>query len=361
MAFGFGFGSRGGCAQDALLFASLMKRSVAWYDAYFNEAVLFQEAAASTPADAPSDPIGAWRDVFARDVAATTDTAGGRPLLGRTIKGGRTNLLTYTEDFTNAAYTKINVTPSDDATLTPDGYVAQKIEATATAVTQLRYLATGLAKQEMCLSFVAMQGSGADGGSGGRFGIRNATTSIDHFFISLNFTTGVISYPGSVITSGATAENLGAGKWRVTMPISSGFSDGDNVLLYIGWVGTTPTAGTYSYVGELMFNEGVAPLPYQRVGSTLDVSRIGVQPILYAAFDQVDDALTVTLPDLGDDATVAYANATEVVILEDQTISGTHVLVSPTKLSALIIWDGPLTGAEKATIRRVLTPRVEAV
>jgi hypothetical protein len=67
--------------------------------------------------------------------------------------------------------------------------------------------------------------------------------------------------------------------------------------------------------------------------------------------DGVDDDLPVTLPDLGSNCTVAYADETGVHILTDQTISGSYNL--PTtggKLYACIIVDRALTSGETAMV-----------
>jgi hypothetical protein len=67
--------------------------------------------------------------------------------------------------------------------------------------------------------------------------------------------------------------------------------------------------------------------------------------------DGVDDDLPVTLPDLGSDCTVAYADETGVHILTDQAISGVYNL--PTtggKLYACIIVDRALTSGEAAMV-----------
>jgi len=59
-----------------------------WLDAS-DAATLFQDAAATTPATATSDPVGAWLDKSGNARHATQATAGSRPAISGTTQGGR--------------------------------------------------------------------------------------------------------------------------------------------------------------------------------------------------------------------------------------------------------------------------------
>jgi len=76
--------------------------------------------------------------------------------------------------------------------------------------------------------------------------------------------------------------------------------------------------------------------------------------------DLVDDALTVTLPDMGTEATVAYVTRSEVRLLEDQTISGSYTL--PTQeIAGFVAIDRALTIVEKVKLIQYLASKVEGV
>ena len=59
-----------------------------WLDAS-DPSVLFQDAAATTPATATSDPVGAWLDKSGNARHATQSTAGSRPTISATTQNGR--------------------------------------------------------------------------------------------------------------------------------------------------------------------------------------------------------------------------------------------------------------------------------
>jgi hypothetical protein len=59
-----------------------------WLDAS-DASTLFQDVAATTPATATSDPVGAWLDKSGNARHATQSTAGSRPLVGAVVANGR--------------------------------------------------------------------------------------------------------------------------------------------------------------------------------------------------------------------------------------------------------------------------------
>ncbi|WP_272974789.1 hypothetical protein [Alcanivorax jadensis] len=75
--------------------------------------------------------------------------------------------------------------------------------------------------------------------------------------------------------------------------------------------------------------------------------------------DLVDDALVVDFPDLGADATVAYADDSGVTILTGQTITGETELPHVAKLYEVIYVDRALTGPETSAITDYLESKRE--
>ncbi|SCZ71538.1 hypothetical protein SAMN04488118_11245 [Epibacterium ulvae] len=74
-------------------------------------------------------------------------------------------------------------------------------------------------------------------------------------------------------------------------------------------------------------------------------------PPSHLVFDQVDDALTTVLPDLGSNATEFWADETGVTLQPGQTIAaGLRVLPAPAQLFAYGVINRPLTGPEVAAV-----------
>ena len=351
----FGWGRGGGGGVSAAVVNEVMRRSVAWYDFDPLDGVAFQEAAATTDADAPGEPLGAWLDRFRRDVPATQSTAGYRPLLGRTVKGGRKNIFTYSNDLSNAAWAKSNVLVTDDAVTSPDGHILWKVASDAATFTSM-YRQVVATADSYTFSCIIKKGSGANDMN--LVGIYNATSAENIVFGTVNLDTGVVT---PSVGTGIEAEPVGTDTWLVTLTIEAGFSVGHQLNVYFGYAGGPLDAGVYSYIGEVQGEVGTSRTPFQVVVTDYDTTMPGAASLWYAAFDQVDDALAVTVPDLGSDAVVAYADESGVTILEGQTIDSSYPLITSERLFALAIWDDPLTEAEKSAVRSILMSLTEAI
>ena len=70
----------------------------------------------------------------------------------------------------------------------------------------------------------------------------------------------------------------------------------------------------------------------------------------YLSGNGTDKTYSVTLPDLGTDATVAYCDETGVTFLENQTISGAYSLPLVNQLYGIVILDRAMTAAEQARV-----------
>jgi hypothetical protein len=157
-----------------------------------------------------------------------------------------TNYLLYSQDFTNAAWPKVNITVTAGQSDPFGGSNASKIEATATAATDLRQSLV-VSASTITASIYAKQGSGASVANS--FILRNVTTSQDLLFITINYSTGVIQYNAlSVLDSGASAEDVGSGWWRISLTVSSGVTPGNTVRIYPAFAGSSQTAGAFAYL-----------------------------------------------------------------------------------------------------------------
>lgn len=134
--------------------------------------------------------------------------------LGLLIEEQRTNLLTYSEQFDNAAWTKSNATISQDAAVSPDGTTdADKIvENTTNGVHDVRRIVSASASTAYTQS-IFVKASGRTRGQIQMFG--NSGGSTVDFDLTAGTATAAGSYGGWTSAS-ATITNYGNGWFRVT-------------------------------------------------------------------------------------------------------------------------------------------------
>lgn len=159
------------------------------------------------------------------------------------LPGGSQNLFTAPEDFSNAAWSKTNVTITPNAAQSPIGDVTtDKIEATASANTILSQ-SVAVAATSATLSAFIRKGSGATDAN--LFGIRNMSAPADLIYVSINYDTGVISYiVGSI---GASIEVFGL-YYRLALSVSAGITSGNTLRGDICFNGNAETAGEFAYI-----------------------------------------------------------------------------------------------------------------
>jgi hypothetical protein len=179
--------------------------------------------------------------------------------LGLLIEEQRTNLQTYSADFTNAVWAKTNITVTAAAAVSPDGTSnAQKIEATASAGTTFTGPATAVAATSATFSVYAKQGTGAT--TANAFLLRNNTTATNLIAGTLNYSTGVWTY--SIGSTGVVVTNAGNGWWRVQITASSGITSGDSLIAYVGFTGGAHTAGDHLFAYGAQLETGAFASSY---------------------------------------------------------------------------------------------------
>ena len=180
--------------------------------------------------------------------------------LGLLVEEARTNLITYSNDLSTAPFTaKVNITVTLNAAVSPDGSSnAQKIAATATAVTNFTTAATAVTATAATYSIYVKQGTGAT--TANVFGLYNSTTATTLVLGTLNFSTGVWTY--STGSTGVIVQNVGNGWWRLCISASSGITSGDSVLGWLGWTGGAATAGDYYYAYGVQIEAGAFATSY---------------------------------------------------------------------------------------------------
>ncbi len=162
-------------------------------------------------------------------------------------------MLTYSEDFSNAAWPTTNVTVTPNATVAPDGAsTADKIEVTTTAATIIaRTTSSAGSASGNTYSIYVKKGSGATDAN--IFLLRNNTTATNLALVTINYDTGVVSQGTG---TGAFSVNVGNGWWRLVLPATTGISAGDALVVYVCFTGGTETAGEFAYVWGAQLEAG---------------------------------------------------------------------------------------------------------
>lgn len=174
---------------------------------------------------------------------------------GLLIEEARTNLLTYSEQFDNAAWVKSSATITANATTAPDGTnTADRVQATAPAVVTQDAVVNATSAT---YTIYAKQGSGATEGS--RFLLRNVTTATNLIGILLDYSTGGITY--TVGSSGASATNVGNGWWRISLSAATGITSGNQLSCYVGFTGGG-SAGQFMFAWGAQLEAGAFATSY---------------------------------------------------------------------------------------------------
>ena len=293
---------------------------------------------------------------------AVQATSASRPTLQ-----ARANLLTYSEQFDNAAWTKTNVTVTANSVTAPDGTTtADTIAATASASTSLSQTATSVAATAVTFSFYGKQGSGATDAN--TFDIYNVTTASDLAIFTVNWTTGVVTVTSGSATT--TSTNAGNGWWRITATVSSGITSGNNVRVYTAFAGATETASEYCYLWGTQLEAGTTASTYQRVVTATDYADVGLPRSLQ--FDGTDDSLAtvgnvdfatwtgsearrnlLTMPTMFDDAAWSKTQATitaNTTTAPDGTTTADKVVESTTASTVHYVYQTPTLSAVQYTL-----------
>lgn len=184
------------------------------------------------------------------------------------------NWFTYTEDLTNSAYANINTTITRNSIANPiDGVVnATKVEATSAAATSLSYQANGIGSASgMTCSIYIKKGSGATDAN--RFYLRNDTTATNIVSATVDFDAGT--------TNAGTLTSVGSGWYKLVLSSASGFSNGDDVKVYLGFVWSLETANEFCYVYGPTLVQGVSDPTYTPVGAAYDPHGSGADGVKY--------------------------------------------------------------------------------
>jgi hypothetical protein len=251
-------------------------------------------------------------------------------------------LLTFTEQFDNAAWSKANATVTANAAVAPDGTMTadKLVEDNATAIHFLGSASTPVTNTPYTASVYVKAAERT--WCVVRFGFQNIGG------IWINLATGQKGQDQSGGVTSFSIVDAGNGWWRISItdtPLSGNFGIGvdlasaDGVSSYTG----NGTSGILLWGAQLEL--GSVATAYQRVGTAFDVTEAGVRSLSYLSFDGVDDFLVTPTITPGVDKAQVFAGVRKLsdaaagVLLESSTSSsvnaGTFGVLAPSSPTSL--------------------------
>ena len=334
-----------------------------WYDPS-DLTTLFQDDLGATPVTTPGQTVGKMLDKSGQGNHATQATSTQRPTYGINPIVGTRNLLTYTEQFDNAAWSKTNTTVTANATTAPDGTsTADTIVALATlSQHRVDYVTTIAAGTYTFSCYVKAAG-------------------YNYVWLRMGLSpSAIVSLVDGSITNlaggTAAATNVGNGWWRVALSGSCLANSTCRINASTDNAGTDftgdGTSGIYAWGAQL--EASATATAYQKVVSQYEVTEAGVQSVSYLAFDGVDDGMvtnTITpaidkvqvfagVRKLSDAATAMLAEFSSDV----NSNSGSFYITAPNNTGGVFAWvsrgsilpaNGASSSALTAPTTRIIT------
>jgi len=261
---------------------------------------LFQDTAGTTPVTTPGQTVARINDKSGRGNNATQATTASRPIYGINPVGGRRNLLTFTEQFDNAAWTKTNQNSASVPTVTanagtaPDGTMtAERVQfartgTTATDRSRLEQQNVPISATTNYVFSVWMKS----------FGGANQTVTLFPNWGS-----------GSALVVTVTSD------WqRFSVSAASGASIIGTPVIGLGYTTNSVTSADVLVWGAQL-ETGSTATSYQRVSSIYDVTEAGVASVSYLAFDGVDDFMVTPTITPGIDKAQVFAGVRHLAAL----------------------------------------------
>jgi hypothetical protein len=226
---------------------------------------------------------------------ATQATSGQRPTYGVNPITGTRNLLTYTEQFDNAAWTKLRATVTANATTSPDGTSnADTLLNTAVAGTHVSIQTiTKAASALPYTSTVYLKKSTLDQGE-----LRMSDQSGNGVRCTFNLTTvaveASIAFGVGFVTGSSQITDAGNGWYRVTITGTTNAAVVLGIEVYIadasGNISYTGTGAGF-FVWGAQLEQSATATAYQKVVTQYEVTEAGVQSASYISFDGTDDGM----------------------------------------------------------------------
>lgn len=348
MSFGFGFGFTKITAAIRAAFSpsSLFATNEpgVWYDPS-DLSTLFQDAAGTTPVTAVEQPVGRILDKSGNGFHATQSTS----TTSRPVLSARVNLLTKTEQFDDAAWTKVRSNITQNAAVAPDGtFTADKwIEDTTTANNHLIYgtLAAFTAGVSYTLSLYAKAAERS---------FIQLTTGLavggETRWANFNLSNGTIGSFGADATPSITA--VGNGWFHCQIVFTSSTTAIENLTAALVTSATAErleaytgdgTSGIYIW-GASLVPANQSSLPYQRVNTATDYDADPAKFPAYLRFDGADDWLVTPTITPGTDKAQVFAGARRLAN-GAQTVMELSANYANNNGTVGVFADGTITGA----------------
>lgn len=192
---------------------------------------------------------------------------------GFRVEEQRINYLLRSNDW-SAIWSLGNTTQTPAQAIGIDGALSMTKLAATTSAATVCYQTFIAPSTTLVYSIYVKQGSGALDAN--QFAFHNNTTATTLVSLILNYTTGAITQS---LGTGATAENIGGGIWRLSIPVSAGVTVGNSVQFYACFTGSPETAGEFAYVSRAQVEQGLfATSPIDT--TTLQVTRAVDAPVI---------------------------------------------------------------------------------
>jgi hypothetical protein len=253
---------------------------------------------------------------------AVQATLASRPLYGIVPRGGRRNILTFSQDFENAAWSKLNATITANSSVAPDGTSTADLVSSTGGETRVG-LNPGVVLPSTTYT-ASMFGKYAN--ANGRYlWFRDFFSGRD---VGFDLQTGVVTQ----VASGMTASVVPAGEGFFRCIVSWTTPATAVVANQQFWVlsasGTNPStgfAGGQLYLWGAQIELAATATAYQRVTTQYDVTEAGVQSLSYLAFDGGSDSMATGTITPGTDKVQVFAGVRKLSDAAQTTIVGAEV------------------------------------
>ncbi|SDH27724.1 hypothetical protein SAMN05428952_100994 [Nitrosomonas sp. Nm132] len=329
-----------------------------WYDPS-DFSTMFQDSAGTIPVTSVGQSVGRILDKSGNGNHATQATTSKKPILKRMPTSGIRNLVPYSGDFfipvangggwnTTASWSQVEVNPlhaGDKAyQVTNDGVSSSRNFNASLGVS------TGT--QDTLSVIVEVDPNAPESNKHVSIGIYSSTTS--SFYARTNYfypSNAVVSVAGSGYAE-ILSEN-GPNGGRVVRIVCSGITPvGYNRSRYVYPTGTDQNTRQI-IIHSAQYEIGIeAATAYQQTFGNYDVYEAGYNQVYWLDYDDVDDALVSTNPDLGTNATRARATIGGAVIEQGLTL-GANLNLSTDNLGLIVI-NRPLTQDELSALTSYL-------
>ncbi len=244
-----------------------------WYDPS-NFATLFQDSAGTTPVTAVEQPVGLQLDLSGRGNHRFQSTSANRPVVS-----ARVNLLTKTEDFSDAVWTKSGATVTANAITAPNGTLtADKLVETSALAQHATFTSATLA----ATTYTSIVYAKKDEGPQRWLNLFPQGTGVSASAI-FDVTNGIVTATSGAQYIDSDITPVG-NDWYLCSITFTGAAVSVTNVVYLSNSGTTPapgytgngTSGIYIWGADLRpTNQGVGLPVYQRVNTSTDYDSTG--------------------------------------------------------------------------------------